>query len=130
MAWATFWAIFPQTHLVALILCRNWMKTIMRSTPNDEYFFPSNQGCQMVYFQNKNFHLGKFWRVFQWKMLVYFMAIWSNLRPFGTFYDGHLVYFTAIWYIFWPFGIVYGYWYIFPFWYFTPIKIWQPCSKC
>jgi hypothetical protein len=27
----------------------------------------------------------KIWRVFQWKMLVYFMAIWSILWPFGLF---------------------------------------------
>jgi hypothetical protein len=33
------------------------------------------QGCQMAYFQTKNPTLGKFWRVLQWKMLVYFMAI-------------------------------------------------------
>jgi hypothetical protein len=24
-----------------------------------------DQGCQMVYFQTKNRHLGQFWRVFQ-----------------------------------------------------------------
>jgi hypothetical protein len=58
--------------------------------------------------------LGKFWRVLQWKMLVYFMAIWSILRPF-------FVYFTALWYIFWPFG---------KFWFIEPLKIWQPCSGC
>jgi hypothetical protein len=37
----------------------------------------------MVYFQTKN---PKFWRVLQWKMLVYYMANWSK-------------YFLAIWYI-------------------------------
>jgi hypothetical protein len=57
------------------------------------------QGCQMVYFQTKNSTLGKFWRVLQWTMLVYFMAIWSILRSFGIFY-GHLIYFVAIRYIF------------------------------
>jgi hypothetical protein len=41
------------------------------------------QGCQMVYFQTKNPNLGKFGRVLQWKMLVYFMAIWYILRSFG-----------------------------------------------
>jgi hypothetical protein len=35
----------------------------------------SLQGCQMVCFQTKNPNLGKFWRVFQWKSLVYFMII-------------------------------------------------------
>jgi hypothetical protein len=63
------------------------------------------QGCQMAYFQTKNPNLDKF--CMEWKM-VYFMAIWSILRPSGIF-CGHLVYFTAIWYILWPFGIVYGY---------------------
>jgi hypothetical protein len=49
-----------------------------------------DQGCQMVYFQTENRNLGKFWRVFQWKMLVYFRDIWSMLRPFLILY-GHLV---------------------------------------
>jgi hypothetical protein len=35
------------------------------------------QGCQMVCFQTKNPNLGKFWRALDWKMLVYFMAIWK-----------------------------------------------------
>jgi hypothetical protein len=52
----------------------------------------SSQGCQMVCFLTKNTNLGKFWRVLQWKMLVYFMADWSILRPFGIF-CGHLIYF-------------------------------------
>jgi hypothetical protein len=42
--------------------------------------------------------LGKFWRMLRWKMLVYFMAIWSTLWPSGIFY-GFLVYFKVIWYI-------------------------------
>jgi hypothetical protein len=57
------------------------------------------QGCQMVCFQTKNPNLGKFWRVLQWKILVYFMTIWSILRPLKIFY-GHLVHFLLIWYIF------------------------------
>jgi hypothetical protein len=32
------------------------------------------------------------------KKLVYFMAIWNILRPFGIFY-GHLEYITSVWYI-------------------------------
>jgi hypothetical protein len=39
--------------------------------------------------------------------LVYFMANWYILWPFGIFY-GHLVYFMAFWYILWPIGIFYG----------------------
>jgi hypothetical protein len=49
----------------------------------------------MVYFQTQNHNLGKFWRFLQWKILVYFMAIWSISRPFGI-----MVYFLVILYIF------------------------------
>jgi hypothetical protein len=63
----------------------------------------SKQACQAAYFQT---NLGKFWRVMQWTMLVYFL-------PFSLFY-GHLVYFVAVWYVLWLFGIT------FPFWYFVP----------
>jgi hypothetical protein len=59
----------------------------------------SNQGCQMAYFQTPSSILGKFWQVLQWKMLVYFKAIWSILRPSGIFF-GHLVYWMEIWFIF------------------------------
>jgi hypothetical protein len=61
----------------------------------------------MVCFQTKNPNLGKFWRVLQWKMLVYFMDTWSILRSFVigillTFgiVRGNLVYFPR-------FGILY-----------------------
>jgi hypothetical protein len=50
--------------------------------------------------------LGKFWRVLQWKVLVYFMDTWSILRYLVIFY-GHLVYFVVIYYIFSHFGILY-----------------------
>jgi hypothetical protein len=43
-----------------------------------------NQGCQMVYFQPKNF--GKFQRALELKLLVHFMPIWYKLWPFGIFY--------------------------------------------
>jgi hypothetical protein len=65
-----------------------------------------NQGCQMVCFQTKNPNLGEFWRVLQWKMMVYFMDTWSILRSFVRFY-GHLVQFVIIWYIFSRFGILF-----------------------
>jgi hypothetical protein len=55
---------------------------------------------------------GKFWKVLQWKMLVFFMAILSILPPGGIFCD-HLVHFVVIWYIF-------------QFWYVVTRKIWQP----
>jgi hypothetical protein len=57
------------------------------------------QGCQMVCFQTQNPNLGKFWRALEWKMFVYFMTIWNNLRPFDIIY-GRLVKFVVIWYIF------------------------------
>jgi hypothetical protein len=59
----------------------------------------------MVCFQTKNPNFGKFWRVLQWKILVYFMSIWTFLGPLEISY-GHLVYFEVIWYIFPRFGIL------------------------
>jgi hypothetical protein len=61
----------------------------------------------MVYFQTKNPNLGKFWRVLQWKTLLYFMYIGSILQPFGIKLYEHLVYFVVIRYIFTRFGILY-----------------------
>jgi hypothetical protein len=75
-----------------------------------------NQGCQIVCFQTKNPNLGKFWRALEWKMSIYFMAIWNMLRTFGKCYD-HLVHFVLICYIFSR------------FWYHVPTKIWQPCME-
>jgi hypothetical protein len=55
----------------------------------------------MVDFQTKNPNLGKFWKVLQWKILVfygyfvYFTVKWYILRPFGTL-CGHLVYFSRL----------------------------------
>jgi hypothetical protein len=45
--------------------------------------------------------------------LLYFLVIWTILRPLGIFY-GHLVILKS-------FGT------FFPHWYIVPIKIWQPC---
>jgi hypothetical protein len=63
---------------------------LIRSPWSQEHKIGATQGCQMVCFQTKNPNLGKFWRVLQWKMLVYFMDSWSILRSFVIFY-GHLV---------------------------------------
>jgi hypothetical protein len=57
----------------------------------------------MVYFHTKNPDLGKFRRVLQWKMSVNYVYA----HYIGLFYD-YLVYFVAIWYILWPFGIFCG----------------------
>jgi hypothetical protein len=44
--------------------------------------------------------------------------------------DYVLVHFTVICYILWTSGKVRGNLvYFFPFWYFVPRKIWQPCGK-
>jgi hypothetical protein len=59
----------------------------------------------MVCFQTKNPNLSKFWRVLLWKIVVYFMTIWSILGPLEIFY-GHLVHVVVIWYIFPRFGIL------------------------
>jgi hypothetical protein len=55
--------------------------------------------------------------------LIYFVAIWHILLPFGIFCC-HLIFFVAIWYILWLFGIFYTFWYI------VLRKIWQPWSGC
>jgi hypothetical protein len=45
----------------------------------------------MVYFHTKNPTLGIFWRAFEWKMLVCFMAFGIYvLRQFGIFYGPYL----------------------------------------
>jgi hypothetical protein len=44
-------------------------------------------------------NLGKIWRALEWKMFLYFMTIWNNLRLFGIIY-GLFVKFVVIWYIF------------------------------
>jgi hypothetical protein len=56
----------------------------------------SGQGCQMVYFQTKNFNFSIFWRALEWKMLADCTAIWYILQPIGIFYT-KLVHFIAIW---------------------------------
>jgi hypothetical protein len=76
----------------------------------------AHQGCQMFVFKPK-------------------IQIWVNFggscngRWWCIFY-GHLVHFTVFCYILSTFGIVRGNMYgiFFPFWYFVPRTIWQPCS--
>jgi hypothetical protein len=64
-------------------------------------------------------------RVARWYR--YFQTRNPNLDIFGGSCNGRR-------YILWPFGIFYCHlvdfvviWYIFPFWYVVPRKIWQPC---
>jgi hypothetical protein len=86
-----------------------------------------DQGCQMVHFQTKNPNLGKFWRAFDWEMLIYFLAILAILRTFGIFYH-HLNYFTDIWDILSPFELFYGHLgYFMTIWYIFPVLV--SCTK-
>jgi hypothetical protein len=66
----------------------------------------------MVSFQTINPNLGKFWMTLDWKMLIYFMAIWNILQTFGIFYR-HWGYFMTIWYIWCSLGLFFPVWVIF-----------------
>jgi hypothetical protein len=50
-------------------------------------------------FSDQKSQFGLILRALDWKMLVYFKAIWNILRTFGVFYD-HLAHLMTIWYIF------------------------------
>jgi hypothetical protein len=50
-------------------------------------------------FSNQKSQFGKKFRASDWKLLIYFMAIWNTLRIFGIFCD-YSVHFVFIWYIF------------------------------
>jgi hypothetical protein len=41
----------------------------------------------MVYFQTKNPNLGKFCRAAEWKMFIYFAAIWNIFSGFGIMHQ-------------------------------------------
>jgi hypothetical protein len=60
-------------------------KPVSAAALRKKHNFTRVQGCQMVYFQTENANFGTFWRVSQWKILVYFMAIRSILCSFGIF---------------------------------------------
>jgi hypothetical protein len=66
-------------------------------TTNEDQFSPGLPDG--LFFRTKNPNAGKFWRALELKMLVYFRG---NLEYFTVI----LVYFMAIWYILWPFGNV------------------------
>jgi hypothetical protein len=110
-------AIFWKTYLKLVqlrpeqrnLFCQMLMNFLGTNSSRQKLFQNWSQYCaiwvisRVVYFQTKNPNLGKFGRVLQWKMLVYFIAVWSNLRPFGIIY-GHLVYFMVM---FSCFGMLY-----------------------
>jgi hypothetical protein len=43
--------------------------------------------------------LGIFWKALEWKMSVYFTAVWYHFWPFGIMH-GRLVQFVSSWYTF------------------------------
>jgi hypothetical protein len=76
----------------------------------------ADQGCQIAFFQTQK---SKFEKILEGLAIV----------DAGILH-GHMVYFMAIWFILWPFGIFYGYLvYSFPFWCSVPRKIWQTCCR-
>jgi hypothetical protein len=84
----------------------SFKRTITRlRLDNNSEMMGHRQGCQMVCFQTKNTNLGKVWRASDWKILIYFTAVWNILQTFEIFYD-HLVEFVFVWHIFSGFGIM------------------------
>jgi hypothetical protein len=57
----------------------------------------------MVLSQTKNPNLGKFWRAFEWKMLVYLMTIGNIIWPLGIIYSR----FSLL-----SYGIFFPFWYV------------------
>jgi hypothetical protein len=47
---------------------------------------PRTRVARWFVFKPKFPNLGKFWRAFEWQMLVYFITIWNILWPFGLIY--------------------------------------------
>jgi hypothetical protein len=85
----------PNNDENSLIL-RKTIRRHLNAFGNTASVIAAQQGCQMVCFQTKNSALSKFWKILQKKILVYFMTIWSILRPLEITY-GHLVFFVVIW---------------------------------
>jgi hypothetical protein len=86
MVWATFWAIFSQTHLVTLIGSAENLTveqyTMLKSC------HVSTRVARWFIFQPKIPIWDKFWRALEWnRWLVYSLAFWYKSI-------------TAIWYIF------------------------------
>jgi hypothetical protein len=60
--------------------------------------------------------LGKFWKVLQWKVLVFLLPFFLVNSHMVYLFYGYLVHFVVIWYIFATIWV-----------YVEPRKIWQPC---
>jgi hypothetical protein len=63
--------------------------------------FTRPERCRVARWFVFNSNLGKFWRVLEWKMMVYFMPSWNILQ-------------LCIWYTLWSLGNFVVIWYIFP----------------
>jgi hypothetical protein len=61
-----------------------------------------NRVARWFLFKPKILNLGKFWRALDWKILIYFTAIWNILQTFGICYDD----FVFLRYIFHRFGLI------------------------
>jgi hypothetical protein len=87
-----FWRRSSETSAIMSLLCitSSFRAVKLEILKDSSQITHEEQGCQMVCLQTKNPHLGQFWRVLQWKVLVYFMVTWFILRPFVIFYV-HLV---------------------------------------
>jgi hypothetical protein len=86
-------------------LLPKWHERLSNTSSNTNFciFF---RVARWFVFKTKNPNLVKFWRILQWKMMVYFMGTWSISPSFVIFY-GHLESCVVIWYIFSRFGILY-----------------------
>jgi hypothetical protein len=50
-----------------------------------------------MYFHTKHLNFDMFWKALEWKILLYFMAIWcTHLLSFGIFYYHFVVWYTYI----------------------------------
>jgi hypothetical protein len=71
MGWATLWANLPQTNMVD-----EW------KVLNPRLDKETGPGLPDGLFSNQKSQWGKFIRVLQWKMLLYFMDTWVHLTFF------------------------------------------------
>jgi hypothetical protein len=89
-------AFLASGHTVRLATHRRQNEEEENSRPRNAL---RNRVARWFPFQTKNPYLGKFWRALDWKIWIYFKAIWNILLTFEIFYD-HLVHFSG-------FGILY-----------------------
>jgi hypothetical protein len=131
MGWATFWVIFSQTHLVALVeLCSSWLVfeqvllcRIGSPSSSFEGRFIIDWPSRRDYLERPGLPDGLFSKQ---KFLFGYFLEGLGIHTVGIFCS-HLEHFTTIWYVSWPFGILCGHSVNFTqFWYVVPRKIGQP----